>query len=581
MGKIVKEITVALLILLCTGSVSAVPARRTKITVCQSDGTELVVSQRGDEHLHYYVTDDGLPLLRDANGDFCHAIIEDGKIVSSAILAHDISQRTEQERAFIASRGDISGSMSRICQAKVSSRNAARSRKMQKARGSGKTVYEGNKRALVILVNFKDNIFTIPSPKEHFFNKLNTHGYSEYNCHGSVSEYFSDQSNGKFNLTFDVAGPYTLSKNMAYYGGNNSNGDDKKPQAMAREACILAAEDVNYADYDWYGDGYVDLVFVVYAGYNEAQLGASETIWAHQWNLGTSLTFNNKKIYTYACSSELAGNKGTTPDGIGTFCHEFSHCLGLPDFYDTVTGKAFGMNRWSLMDYGNYLGENDNSGCPCNYTAYERWCCGWSTPEELNAVRNVQNMTSLDSGNAGYIIYNDAHRDEYYILDNRQQVGWDSYLPGHGLLVTHVDYNENIWDYNEVNIDASHQRCTIIHADDTDGAKKILDLAGDPFPGKTGRTELTDTSKPAATLFNDNANGTKFMGKSITDITESGTGLISFKFMGGIGDAINDVTINGSHPYDRIIPHNYRQMLPHGIRLKKHDGKTIKFIESK
>lgn len=584
MGKIVKEITVALLILLCTGSVSAVPARRTKITVRQSDGTELVVSQRGDEHFHYYVTDDGLPLLRDANGDFCHAIIEDGKIVSSAILAHDISRRTEQERAFIASRGDISGSMSRICQAKVSSRNAARARRVQKARTNGKTAYEGNKRGLVILVNFKDVQFRIPSPKEHFLKKLNTHGYSEYNCHGSVSEYFSDQSNGKFNLTFDVAGPYTLSQNMVYYGGNDSNGNDKRPRKMVEEACRLAAkDDIDYAKYDWYGDGNVDLVFVVYAGYCESQcvsIPNPNTIWPHQWELKQKLTFNGKTVSTYACTGELAGEKGITPDGIGTFCHEFSHCLGLPDFYDT-NGDAFGMNRWSLMDYGNYLGENECGGCPCNYTAYERWCCGWSEPKELTTAADINDMKSLDSGNAGYIIYNDAHRDEYYILDNRQREGWDSYLPGHGLMVTHVDYNENMWYYNTVNNDASHQRCTIIHADDTDGTKKILDLAGDPFPGETVKTELTDTSKPAATLFNDNANGTKFMGKSITDITESGTGLISFKFMGGIGDAINDVTINGSHPYDRIIPHNYRQMLPHGIRLKKHDGKTIKFIESK
>lgn len=577
MVKIVRAITFALGALLCAGNMYAVPAKRTKITVKQSDGTELVVSQCGDEHFHYFVTDDELPLVRKANGDFCHAVIENGGIVSSAIIAHNASQRTEQERTFIARRGDINNDISEIRSAKVMRRNAERARNAVRTR-SGETVkYEGDKHALVILVNFKDNGFTIPSPKEHFERKLNEKGYSENNCHGSASQYFSDQSNGVFNLTFDVAGPYTLPNDMKYYGGNDSSGDDENPRAMITDACRLASEDVDYSKYDWFGDGYVDLVFVVYAGYAESQGGGKETVWPHQWDLGAPVTYNNKKIYTYACASELAGNSGTTPDGIGTFCHEFSHCLGLPDFYNTETGEGSDMDIWSLMDYGLYLGRRGNGECPCNYTAYERLGCGWASPEELTSAKTVTGMKSLDSGNDGYIIYNDAHRDEFYILDNRQKEGWDSYLPGHGLLVTHVDYNKGIWNGNTVNNDPSHQRCTIVQADNLSGDDDE-NLAGDPYPGTKGNTELTDTSTPAATLFNNNTDGRKYLGKPITEITESEDGLISFKFMGGAESGITDATLNGSHSFDSAIPYDYRQLLPQGITLEKRDGKTVKVI---
>jgi len=580
MRNIVNAITIAFATLLYTGSTFAAPAKRTKIAVRQSDGTELVVSQRGDEHLHYYVTDDGLPLIQAGNGDFYHTIIKEGCFVASDIMAHDSSQRTEQERMFIMKRGDISNDISNIRQANVQRRNAAKTR-AGKTRAGKTVIYEGNKRGLVILVNFKDNAFTIPSPKEHYERMLNEKGYSENDCHDCVSQFFSDQSNGLFNLTFDVAGPYTLANNMDFYGGNDNSGNDKNPKEMIKEACKLASADVDYSKYDWFDDGYVDMVFVVYAGYSESQGGAPETIWPHQWDLGMSVQkYNGKIINVYACSCELANNTGSIPDGIGTFCHEFSHCLGLPDLYDTLNGKAFGMNRWSLMDYGTYLGAHTRGECPCNYTTYERWLCGWATPTELSAATTVQSMASLDSGNTGYIIYNDAYADEYYILDNRQQQGWDTYLPGHGLLVTHIDYDEKKWYYNTVNTDAEHQRCTIIHADNS-AINSEKSLAGDTYPGTTGNTELTDTSTPAATLFNDNTNGAKFMGKSITDIIESYTGLISFKFIGGIGDAINDATISSSYSDGRINPDNYRQLLPHGMGLKKHDGKTIKFIESK
>lgn len=581
MVKIVKVITLAVAALLYAGSVSAVPARRTKVTVRQSDGTEIVVSLRGDEHFHYFVTDDGLPLVREANGDFCHAVVEDGSIASSAIMAHDVSRRTEQERTFIARRGDINNDINLIHRAKMERRNAGRMRNAVNARTGVQKVYEGDKRALVILVNFKDNAFSIPSPKEHYLRKLNERGYSENNCHGSASQYFSDQSSGVFNLTFDVAGPYTLSQNMAYYGENvgGVDGNDKNPRAMIREACELASADVDYSNYDWYGDGYVDLVFVVFAGYSESQWGAPETVWPHQWDLGTPVTINDKKIYTYACSGELAGRAGTTPDGIGTFCHEFSHCLGLPDFYNTAGGKAvFGMSSWSLMDYGTYLGAGGYGECPCNYTAYERWCCGWAAPTELASATTVRGMLSLDSGNNGYIIYNDAHRDEFYVLDNRQKEGWDTYLPGHGLLVTHVDYDEKIWYNNNVNVDASHPRCTIINADNSTETENNADLAGDPFPGATGNTSLTDISTPAATLFNAAADGRKFMGKPVTDITESEDGLISFKFMGGSESGVSDAVADGVLTDGEAMPDCYRQLLPREIRLKKRYGKTVKVI---
>lgn len=574
MKKTANVIITAIITMLYVSNAFAVPAKRIRITTKQSDGTELIVSQRGDEHFHYFVTEDELPLVKTSNGDFYHAIVKDGNITASAIMAHNSSQRTEQERVFIAQRDDISAKISNIHSTKVKLRNEERACNIVKTRAGGEYRYEGEKRGLVILVNFQDNAFTIPSPKRHYERMLNEKGYSENGCHDCVAQYFNEQSKGMFKLTFDVAGPYTLSRNMAYYGGNNSSGSDKNPQAMIMEACKLASADVDYSAYDWFNDGYVDMVFVVYAGYGEAQGGAADTVWPHQWELGMSQpTYNEKKINIYACSNELAEGSGYIPDGIGTFCHEFSHCLGLPDFYDT-DGKAFGMAKWSLMDYGTYLGEHTRGECPCNYTTYERWSCGWSTPTELTTAATIDGMNSLDNGNDGYIIFNDAYNDEFFVLDNRQKQGWDSYLPGHGLLITHVDYNKDAWFYNIVNTNISHQRCTVVHADNSTNS-----LAGDTYPGKTGNTEFTDTSTPAAHLFNENTDGRKYLGKPITDISESQDGLISFKFMGGTENAINGVTYNSDNSTE--ISADYRQLLPKGIRLRQHNDKTIKIIDKK
>ena len=158
---------------------------------------------------------------------------------------------------------------------------------------------------------------------------------------GSVRDYFRAQSYGQFAPEFDVVGPLTAANDMAYYGRHSGNNNDSHVPELVWEACLQADPLVNFADYDWNGDGEADLVYMVYAGYSEAQGAAPETIWPQKWYLTMyqSLQLDGVTIDGYACSSELRGTSGSELDGIGTACHEFSHCLGLPDTYDMIHGS--------------------------------------------------------------------------------------------------------------------------------------------------------------------------------------------------------------------------------------------------
>lgn len=531
-------------------SAFAVPAKRVKRQVQQPDGSVLTVMLRGDENFHYTSTEDGQPLVQRADGAYCYATLDsNGKLTASAQVAHDVESRGAAELSFLNYYTAESQKVRSLGMERAKQRNARRMARLAK-RGvvdaSGKPVRRvmagatggegigvtGKRKGLVILVNFKDKKMQSKHTQAEWNDYFNKVGYNKYGNNGSVHDYFYAQSYGKLDLEFDVIGPVTVSKNMASYGANDAQGNDIDPAGMIKEACELAyaKEKMDMSQYDWDGDGAVDQVYVIYAGYGEAAGGEANTIWPHEWDIqggGYSLVLGGKRIRTYACSSELNGGYGTDISGIGTACHEFSHCMGIPDFYDTAGGGCFGMDAWDLMDYGSYGGDGYE---PTGYNAYEKWVSGWIEPTILTAPCYIKNMKPLSDAPEACVVFNEANKNEYYIFENRQLKGTDVALPNHGMLVIHVDYDQKVWFDNEVNNTSNHQRFTVVPADNKLTSETV---AGDTYPGTTKSTELTDTSKPAATLFNANSDGRKFLGKPVTDITEK-DGLISFTFMGGV-----------------------------------------------
>lgn len=544
-----RFLTLAAMFMLAA-SAFAVPAKRVKRQVQQPDGSVLTVMLRGDENFHYTSTEDGQPLVQRADGAYCYATLDsNGKLTASAQVAHDVESRGAAELSFLNYYTAESQKVRSLGMERAKQRNARRMARLAN-RGvvdaSGKPVRRvmagatggegigvtGKRKGLVILVNFKDKKMQSKHTQAEWNDYFNKVGYNKYGNNGSVHDYFYAQSYGKLDLEFDVIGPVTVSKNMASYGANDAQGNDIDPAGMIKEACELAyaKEKMDMSQYDWDGDGAVDQVYVIYAGYGEAAGGEKNTIWPHEWDIeggGYSLVLGGQRIRTYACSSELNGGNGTDISGIGTACHEFSHCMGIPDFYDTAGGGCFGMDAWDLMDYGSYGGDGYE---PTGYNTYEKWVSGWIEPTILTEPCYIKNMKPLSDAPEACVVFNEANKNEYYIFENRQLKGTDVALPNHGMLVIHVDYDQKVWFDNEVNNTSNHQRFTVVPADNKLTSETVT---GDTYPGTTKSTELTDTSKPAATLFNANSDGRKFLGKPVTEITEK-DGLISFTFMGGV-----------------------------------------------
>lgn len=529
---------------LYTLTISAVPAKRERCTLTLADGSKVEATFMGDEMMHFFLTDDGQHLQCDDSG-----------------IAHFVDSETLHKR----------------WEAKANKRQAARTAKRTakaKMQGIGEEM-NGSKRGLVILVQFPDVPFHHDNAT--FQRIFNEKGYTDDINIGSVRDYFYNASYGKFDFTFDIVGPVTMDHSLSHYGSNNSYGDDQHPAEMVAEAVQLIDDEVDFRQYDWNGDGEVEQVFIIHSGYDEAQTRVRNQIWSHAWTLTEAqdendgdgpVTLDGVIIDSYATSAELRNSSGTNICGIGTACHEFAHCFGIPDFYDTA-GYSFGMNSWDLMDYGEY---NGNGGTPAGFTSYERMFCGWLEPIELTEATIVNNMPALTSEPVAYILRNSGKEDEYYLLENRQKKDWDKYLGGHGMLILHVDYDSKAWEENTVNTIRNHQRMTIIPADNI---LYSYTLSGDPWPGTSSKTELSDFSTPAATLFNENAEGDLFMHHSITEISESKEGLISFIFDEealGIETIQNSLFNSEKTKYDLLGRQTINGLWP-GIYIK--NGKKI------
>lgn len=371
---------------------------------------------------------------------------------------------------------------------------------------------------LVVIVEFADKGFSFKDAAEEFDALLNEQGYSRYNGRGSVADYYRDNSAGAFSPRFEVAGPVKLSQGYSHYG---SGSDDSRAGLMVVEACRMLDGEIDFKRYDLDGDGRVDNIYFYYAGKGEADGGDPGTIWPHAWNLsdqGRELTLDGVSIDAYACSPELDGEG--KPNGIGTFCHEFAHVLGLPDLYASAYSSALHPATWSLMASGNY---NDDGRTPPGLSSYERYELGWIEPKRLSYPLTVT-LEPLGHSNSACRI--STERDnEYFLLENRQQSGWDSSLPGHGMLVWHIDYNPNIWDRNVVNSNAAHQYVDIVEANN---ATSHSQDAGFTFPGSSRVTSLTSTTRPALVSWD----GVP-VDVPVTEISESADGVVTFKVCGG------------------------------------------------
>ncbi len=407
----------------------------------------------------------------------------------------------------------------------------------------------GEIRGVVLLVAFQDKAFSLPddSVRTLLQNRYDGENYTEYIEHqgysevdgdvigvraeipGSARDYFCKMSMGQFTPRFDVIGPITVSNPYSYYGGNNKSGNDKNAHAMITEACLKAYAQghTDFADYDNDGDGIVDCVYVVYAGSDEAQTGIEDCVWAHASTVSLALG-NGMRISRYACSGELFVDLEGMTAGIGTFVHEFSHILGLPDFYNTKA-EDFTMDVWSVMDYGMY---NRGGFVPCAYTAFERYSLGWLPLQTLSAPATM-NIGTTDEEGTGYRIFTaeidsttfvtEADTASFYLVETIRREGWNRYAYGEGLLISEVTYRASAWQNNTVNVGTRHRHC-IVPADSV-------------YSYASPQTQLYGIANHSFSLTSVPASITQFgasMDKPLTDIRyDASTGRTTFHFRGG------------------------------------------------
>lgn len=524
-------------IIMLTISASASPARRGPHLLTQPDGTSFTAFIYGDEFARIKTTAGGHSIIQDADGWWSYAEYDDeGNKTNSGYRVGEETPQSILTRSSDIPRGIISS-------------NAA-----SKRMNAGPAVLPatraqsfGQRNGLVILAQFKDIKFV--NSRNDFVEMLMSDDYSKNGATGSAREYFLTQFEGRADFRFDVSEIITLPAKREHYGKNNSKGEDSNPAGMIADACVLAAGNgINFSDYDFDNDGKVDNVFVFFAGEDEAEGADENSIWSHSWHLfsgaGVALELDGKMIDRYACSAEMArlydAATGKLLDtrlsGIGTFCHEYSHTLGLPDLYDTDYDNQGGWaaalwGRTALMDSGN---QNNQGNTPPRFNAIEKEIIGITEPVLIEG----DGKYSL-SRETIYRI-NTSREDEYYLLEYRsdEDDAWDKYIGGSGMLVYHIDKTANMierwYGRNTVNTNVSHQCADLIeadgrsdsHSDYSDYLIRRENVEGIFFPYNKN-DNIPFKGAPGLNPWED-----KKFNISITGIKREGDGTISFSVIG-------------------------------------------------
>lgn len=511
-----------LLAVICLSEMRAVPASPYPVTKTQPDGTTLTVRINGDEFYHFYTTSDGYTIVKNEMNYYTYAQRVDGKLQPSAMVAHDPSERTAAEQLYLSTVAKRLTDTHQVTEAK-----AAR----QKRNVAPKALFDYSAfRGLIILVQFNDYTFSRSDANAFYSAMVNQKGYTGFvnedgsaaaygNFTGSVRDYYEDNSNGMFTPSFDVVGPITVPYSItnSYINLN----------IIMRNALNQATSTygVDYTKYDADGNGYVDMVYLIFAGVGSNTGEAEDHIWPHK-----STTYVGR-FRTYACSCELLSQRNNILDGIGTICHEFSHVLGLPDLYDTDYEQSGGQTHdpgvWDIMSGGSY---NNNSRTPVGYSAYDRYSLGFLKPKVIDAA-GTYSINPINTHNEAMLIKTPQSK-EYFLLENRQKSRWDAYMPGHGLLVARVDSSNTArWTNNTVNTNPERLYYELLRAGCVTSGEGD---ASDPFPGTSAITMLTNETA---------ANLKTFVGDynqwNLAAITET-NGVISFNVMKE-GEILSDV----------------------------------------
>lgn len=537
---------------LCAGAM-AIPAKPGPIAYTQPDGTVINVKIVGDEHGHMLYSESGT-LLVEANGRLEIARFDaDGYPLPSGIMA---SAQGEREAKALRLQSDWQldrwgETLAAVRSMRLEKQNAETSRRMARTRSQdvenegrlvplnfGRTESTfptiGEQKGLVILVEFADVKFEY-GDFDYFHRMLNEEGFSDFGSLGSARDWFIENSDGKFLPDFDVYGPVILPKEQSFYGENDMYGNDAHPYDMAIDACAMLDEEIDFSKYDRDGDGIIDNVFLFYAGLGEHDSGIKDAVWPHSWDLTIAVPdkeyfFDGVKLNHYACTCEYPRGY-ERPDGIGTFVHEFSHVMGLPDLYVTNKTTAFTPGEWSVMDHGPY---NNDRLTPPNYSSYEKCALGWIEMQPFMEGR--MEIPDLSASNTAFALPTD-NENEFYFFENRQQHGNDEFLPGHGMLVWHIDYKESIWTLNAVNNTGTHQYVDLIEADNV---KSSSTRAADPFPGRKNITSFGYDTKPQLASWSKQR-----LAFDLEDISESEDGIIRFNAVAYVDNAVDEIGVSG------------------------------------